>query len=86
MNISVNTRWIVSTLIIESGNTKVTEDLSEGDEVNEMIDKLITIANELSRFNDISDVTFVSKIHDAFLNDSEREQFLELITEQENEQ
>lgn len=73
-------------LQIESGNTKITEDLAtlkSGKWVvpeNE-IEQFVTIANECSRFNGISDVDFVKKIFDAFLSDYEKSQFLEAVAQ-----
>jgi hypothetical protein len=43
------------------------------------IENFITIARDCNLFNGESDVDFVKSIYDAFLNDYEREQFLELI-------
>jgi hypothetical protein len=45
------------------------------------MEMLITIANELSRFNDNSDVKFVKMIYDRFLTDYEQADFMELINE-----
>lgn len=73
-------------LQIESGNTRITEDLAiikNGKWVvpeNE-IEQFITIANECSRFNGTSDVNFVKKIFEAFLNDAERSEFLETFAQ-----
>lgn len=71
-------------LQIESGNTKLTEDLAtlkNGKWVvpeNE-IEQFVTIANECSRFNGTSDVDFVKKIFDAFLSEYEKSEFLEAV-------
>lgn len=81
MDISLKSRTYVMTLTIQSGNATISEDLSEGKEVEEMIEKLITVANELSRFNDNSDVRFVKTIYDLFLTDCEQTEFIELINE-----
>lgn len=73
-------------LQIESGNTRITEDLAtlkSGKWVvpeNE-IEQFITIANECSRFNGTSDVDFVKKIFDAFLSDYEKSEFLEAVAQ-----
>lgn len=73
-------------LQIESGNTKITEDLAtlkNGKWVvpeNE-IEQFITIANDCIRFNGTSDVEFVKKIFEAFLNDAERSEFLEAVAQ-----
>ena len=73
-------------LQIESGNTRITEDLAtlkSGKWVvleNE-IEQFVTIANECSRFNGASDVDFVKKIFDAFLSDYEKSEFLEAVAQ-----
>ena len=73
-------------LHIESGNTKLTEDLAtlkSGKWVvpeNE-IEQFVTIANECSRFNGTSDVDFVKKIFDSFLSDYEKSEFLEAVAQ-----
>jgi hypothetical protein len=73
-------------LQIESGNTRITEDLAtlkSGKWVvpeNE-IEQFVTIANECSRFNGTSDVDFVKKIFDAFLSDHEKSEFLESVAQ-----
>ena len=72
---------------VESGNAKITEDISQiqttrqgGFVPEDEIEQFIAVAYEANRFNGASDVDFVYKIFDAFLNDSEREQFIEIIT------
>ena len=80
MKVTTNTRRYTADVIIKSDNTRIEESVSVGIETEEMIDNLITVSNELSRFNNISDVDFVKRIYDNFLNDGEKEQFLELIS------
>ena len=80
MKVTANIKNYSASIIIESGHTKIDESVSEGTETLEIIDNLITTSNDLSRFNNISDVDFVKRIYDAFLNDIERKQFLELIS------
>jgi len=70
-------------LQVKSENTTLTEDLAvrkkEGWKVPDLeIEQFISIANECSRFNGTSDVDFVKNIFDNFLNDSEKERFIEL--------
>ena len=72
MKISVDARMWKAELSIQSANTTINEDLSEGTESLEIIDQLIQASNELSLFNHISDVDFVKKIYDKFLTDSEK--------------
>ena len=71
---------------IESGNAFIKDDISirnvkkktyEVD--NNVYESFITAAAEMSRFNNKTDVEFVKDIFDNFLNDHEREEFLELI-------
>jgi len=71
-------------LRIEKHNMTITEDLTictdKGWVVpDNIIENFITIARDCNLFNGESDVDFVKSIYDAFLNDYEREQFLELI-------
>jgi hypothetical protein len=66
---------------IESGNTKITEDLERS--VNGKwivpesdIEQFLTIANDCSRFNGVADVDFVKIVADAFLSDCEKEELV----------
>lgn len=68
-------------LKIESGNTIIIEDLSTLKNSQwiipeDKIEQLITIAHDCSRFNRTSDVDFVMKIFETFLNNAERAEFL----------
>ena len=47
----------------------------------ELIEKFITIARDMNQFNDKSDVAFVKMAYEAFLNDAERAEFLEAVTQ-----
>lgn len=81
MEVTFNPRYSTADLIIESGNTKITEDVAYNNKVDDsLIEQLITVANEMSRYNNVSDVDFVVSIFEAFLNDSEREEFLERVS------
>jgi hypothetical protein len=81
-------------LRIDTHNVTITEDLTvtsiyENKKVvvpDATIEQFITVANDCSRFNGISDLDFVKNIYEAFLNDYEREQFLEAIKGGNNEQ
>lgn len=73
-------------VVIENGNTIIKDDLSIRNvekkvyEVDsEIYESFITVANEIARFNNKTDVQFVKDIFNNFLNDYEREEFLELI-------
>lgn len=55
------------------GNTTIKEDVELKD-----AEEFITAANEINRAKSISDVEFVKNIYDCFLNDEEKQQFLEL--------
>jgi hypothetical protein len=85
MDISVRTRSeSYVELRIESSNMTFTEDLTlctvSGWIVpDNTVENFITAARDCNLFNGKSDVDFVKRIYDAFLNDYEREQFLELI-------
>lgn len=86
MEIKLNTRYTLAEMVIESGNTKIREDVSEMSKgggyiiPDKNIENLITIAFEMSLFNGVSDVSFVKKLYDNFLSDSERDEFMELIS------
>lgn len=77
--------WI--SLIVVNGSTTISETVSgyyngsisvpESD-----IEMLITAANDLSRFNGVTDVDFLKKIYDAYLSDNEKIEFLNLIDPQ----
>ena len=71
-------------LHIDSGDAKLTSDLANLNKgkwlvPDSTIESLITTANECSRFNGTSDIDFVKNIFDAFLGDSEKQSFLEMI-------
>ena len=74
-------------LTINIGNAKIIEDLAkyttkEGWGVEEsIIENFITIANDLSRFNNTSDVEFAKKILQSCLNSSDRDEILEWLSE-----
>ena len=77
--------WI--SLIVINGSTTISETVSgysngtlsvpESD-----IEMLITAANDLSRFNGVTDVDFLKKIYNAYLSDNEKIEFLNLIDPQ----
>ena len=86
MQIELRTCGLLAELSFKSGNLKFEEDVAEvkkgiGYIPIELIEKFITIARDMNQFNDKSDVHFVKMIYDAFLNDTEREEFLQLISE-----
>lgn len=87
MNLKLRTKGTIAELIIETGNSKIVEDLvsynkEKGWHINdETIEQFITLANDSSRFNSVSDVDFVKKIFDAFLSDGEKEEFLNRLNE-----
>ncbi|MDD5648980.1 MAG: hypothetical protein PHF86_00940 [Candidatus Nanoarchaeia archaeon] len=74
-------------LTINIGNAKIIEDLAKyttkkGWGVDEsLIENLITIANDLSKFNNVSDVEFAKKILQSSLNNSDRDEILEWLLE-----
>ena len=84
MEIELKTRSLIAELIIKSGNTKIEEDLtifSKGKSYipDDDIEKFITVARDMNQFNGKSDIDFVRMVYEAFLNDSEREAFLDMI-------
>ena len=84
MEIDLRTRTLIGELTVRSGNASITEDIvcmKNGDPYipEDIIERFITVANEMSRFNDVSDVDFVLKIAEAFLNDSERRELIEKL-------
>lgn len=88
MEFKLRTSASFAELIINTGDTKTTSDVSIYSSTrgfiipDETIEQFITTANEMSRFNQVDDVDFVKKIYDAFLNGSEKKIFLELINKQ----
>ena len=85
MEFNLRTNQSIAELTVISGNATITEDLSGYDSKkrdffidNGLIESVITLANDMSRFNNISDVDFVKNIFDTFLNDSEKAKFLEI--------
>lgn len=88
MDFKLRTKDTFAELTIETGNAKFVEDLASYNREkkgwfvdDDTIEKFISLANELSRFNCQSDVDFVKKIYDAFLNDAERAEFLESVSQ-----
>ena len=84
MEIELRTRGLIAELTIKSGNAKIEEDLavvSKGKAYipDDNIEKFITIARDMNWFNGKSDIDFVKMVYEAFLNDSEREAFLDMI-------
>lgn len=82
MKIQLNTRYSIAELEVTSGNTTITEDVAVGysDYISsEYIENLVSVANDMSRFNKVSDVDFVKNIINAFLNDSERVELIEQL-------
>lgn len=78
MEISTRTYYSTATVNIETTNVTISEDVDCNGEVpEELIEEMITAANDLSRFNKVSDVDFVEKIIGSFLNDTEVEQLIE---------
>ncbi len=77
----------IAEIVINTGNSKIVEDVCEyrkdkGWHVSEsFIEQLITTAFDYSRFNGQSDVKTVQLIINAFLNDSEREELININTE-----
>jgi hypothetical protein len=81
MEIELKTSGLIAELSIKSGNTKITEDIAIVDKgvgriEDWQIEKFISIAREMNLYNNKSDLEFVKMVHDAFLNDAEREEFL----------
>ena len=88
MDFKLRTKETIAELTIETGNARFVEDLAsynwkkKGWFVEDAtIEQFITIANDLSRFNIVSDVDFVKKIFDSFLYEGEKEEFLERLNE-----
>ncbi len=84
MRITLKKTDISVELIVSTDGARITEDISHFDRacngwrVDERIQQqLITAANEISRFNCISDVDFCKSICDALLSDSEIEDLIE---------
>lgn len=85
MEIELRTRSLIAELTIKSGNATIEEDLalvSKGKAYipDADIEKFITIARDMNLFNGKSDVDFITMIYGAFLNDYEREEFIESVS------
>ena len=77
-------------LRIETHNVTITDDLTVYENKKWLvpdatIESFINIARDCNSFNGSTDLEFVKKIYEAFLNDYEREQFLEAIGGGNNE-
>ena len=89
MEIKVRTYESLCEVEIESENTKIVEDVTfrnrareyEADE--ELIEQLITCAFDMNRFNGKSDVDLVKEIFECFLNNHEKECFIEELKSKE---
>ena len=83
MELSLRTNGTLAELTVKTNNTEITESIIDYSKekafhIDESIEEnLITIANDISRFNKQSDFSFVHKIVDVFLNDSEKEELFE---------
>jgi hypothetical protein len=85
MEIELKTRSLIAELAIKSGNAKIEEDIAivkngSGYIPDEDIETFITIARDMNCFNGKSDIEFVKMVYEAFLNDSEREHFLNIVS------
>jgi hypothetical protein len=88
MELSLRMKENFAELTISTGNAKITEDVSNYDTTfkrwvvdENFIETLLTIANDLSRFNHVDDVDFVKKVIE-FLNESERNELLEWLKQE----
>ena len=87
MNLNLRTKETFAELTINVGSVANVKEITTYNYENkkweiedDLISNFITIANELSRFNHVSDVDFVKKIIESFLCDSEREELIEFLT------
>lgn len=87
MEIKVRTMETICELTVEGYNSKISEDVALFASPNKFevsynqIENVFSAGFELSRFNKKSDVETLKMLFDAFLNDSEKTEFLELIQE-----
>ena len=87
MKLSLRTIGNIAKLTIQDGTCTLQTDIAEPYEnrrwaIDEnLIQQFITVANDMSRFNNVKDLDFVKGIIGAFLNDSE----LELLKEYLND-
>lgn len=86
MDFKLRTKSKLAVLTIKTGNAEFVEDLASYNREKErwfvdedIIEKFISLANDLNRFNGTSDVEFVKNIYEAFLSDNERKEFLEKV-------
>lgn len=77
----------IAELTVKSENTTISEDVLDFGKDRKrhvkdgVFQSLINAAFEVKRFDRTSDVDTVKEIFDAFLSDTERQQFIDLITE-----
>ena len=83
MELKLRTNGTLAELTAKANNDEITSDIVIYNDCKKyhvdesIIENLISVANDISRFNKSSDYSFVYKIVDAFLNDSEREELFE---------
>lgn len=88
MKIETRQNDVFFELTVISGDIKITEDIEVRNGFkpgyivpDESIENFISIANDMSRFNGTPDIEFVKTIIGAFLNDSERAELIDYLTE-----
>lgn len=87
MEIKVKQLGIICEIVVKSETAEIKEDVADSAghqkfEVDQkVIENFFSVGFELCQFNKKSDVETLKMLFDAFLNDSERVEFLELIKE-----
>ena len=86
MKFSLKTKETIAELTIQDQGMVITSDLAYFDSKidnwvveEEIVEQLITCARDLKLFNCGSDIEFVKKIYQNFLDDYEKQQFKEQI-------
>ena len=81
MKIELRTYCAMAEITIESGNTKIVEDVAYGHRSDEMlIQQFIVIAGEMNRYNKDGDIDLVERIATYLLNDIEHEQLIKRLS------
>lgn len=85
MELQVKQNGIICELIVKSETAKIVEDVADSAGHNKfevdqkLIENIFTAGIDLMRYNKKSDVETIKMLFDAFLNDSERIEFLQQI-------
>jgi hypothetical protein len=87
MEINIRSYESLAECTVSSGGAVIVEDIAYYNATSKcykaeesFIEGLITAANDLSRFNKITDIDFVHSILEAYVSDSEKEELIQRLT------